>query len=190
MKITAILGSPRKKGVTSEIANGFLNRAQKNGAVTTAYYLNAMRFKGCQGCHLCKSQQESCVLKDDLTPALEDLVSSDIMVFATPIYFWDVTGQFKSFFDRTWSLVKPDYMTNPHPVRMDKGKKALWISSQGDTEEKFKDVVDKYLGFLAMFGAKTHTIRAFGMGNDLGEDITPFLAKAEELADQLTKIAR
>ena len=187
MKITAILGSPRKEGVTSKIANSFLTRAENNGAVTTSYFLNFMDFKGCQGCHLCKTRQESCVLKDDLTPALEDLTSSDIMVFASPIYFWDVTGQFKSFFDRTWSLVKPDYMTNSHPARMDKGKKALWISSQGDTEEKFKDVVDKYTGFLTLFGAQTQTIRAFGMENELGQDITPFLAQAEEIADQLTK---
>ena len=187
MKITAILGSPRKNGVTSEISKGFLNRAEKNGATTTTYYLNSMEFKGCQGCHLCKSQQESCVLQDDLTPALEGLVSSDIMVFASPIYFWEVTGQFKSFFDRTWSLVKPDYMTNPHPVRMDKGKKALWISSQGDTADKYKEVVSKYAGFLTMFGAEVHTIRAYDMGNDLGQDITPFFTQAEALADQLTK---
>ncbi|MBU3953257.1 MAG: flavodoxin family protein [Proteobacteria bacterium] len=187
MKITAILGSPRKKGVTSEIAKGFLTRAKTNGADITSYFLNTMDFKGCQGCHLCKTQQESCVLTDDLTPALGDLVSSDIMVFASPIYFWEVTGQFKCFFDRTWSLVKPDYMTNPHPVRMDMGKKAVWISSQGDTQEKYKEVVDKYVGFLAMFGAKTHTIRAFGMGNELGQDIAPFMAQAEKIADQLTK---
>ncbi|MBU0969682.1 MAG: flavodoxin family protein [Proteobacteria bacterium] len=187
MKITAILGSPRKKGVTSEIAKGFLTRAQTNGADITSYFLNTMNFKGCQGCHLCKTGQESCVLTDDLTPALADLVSSDIMVFASPIYFWEVTGQFKSFFDRTWSLVKPDYTTNPHPVRMDMGKKAVWISSQGDTQEKYKEVVDKYVGFLAMFGAETHTIRAFGMGNELGQDIGPFMAQAEKIADQLTK---
>lgn len=188
MKITAILGSPRKKGVTSEITKGFLNRSEKNGAITKSYFLNFMDFKGCQGCHLCKTQQESCALKDDLTPALEDLTSSDIMVFASPIYFWELTGQFKSFFDRTWSLVKPDYMTNPDPVRMDKGKKAIWITSQGDTEEKYKEVVDKYAGFLAMYGAETHIIRAFGMGNELGQDISPFLAQADKIADQLTKV--
>ena len=113
------------------------------------------------------------------------LQQRSFMVFASPVYFWDVTGQFKSFFDRTWSLVKPDYMTNPHPVRMDKGKKAVWISSQGDVEEKHKDVAEKYTGFLKMFGCETHAIRAFGMGNTPGDDLDVWLRRAEELARDL-----
>jgi multimeric flavodoxin WrbA len=185
MKITAIMGSPRKNGVTSRIAGKFLDQAESKGAEVQRYFLNKMDYKGCQGCHLCKSKSESCVIKDDLTPALDSLVNSDILVFSSPIYFWDVTGQFKCFFDRTWSLVKPDYMTNPHPVRMDPGKKVLWISSQGDVEEKYKETVDKYTGFLAMFGCETHSIRAFGMGDGPDQEIGPFLDQAEKTADLL-----
>ena len=187
MKITAVLGSPRKNGVTSRIAKGFLDRAAESGADVQDFFLNQMAYSGCQGCHLCKTKTESCVLKDDLTPVLHRMAESDILVLASPIYFWDVTGQFKCFFDRTWSLVKPDYMTNPHPVRMDPGKKVLWISSQGDTEEKFKETVEKYLGFLAMFGCETHAIRAYGMGDGPDQEIAPFLEQADALADRLTR---
>ncbi len=185
MKITAIMGSPRKNGTTSRIAKGFLDQAEAKGAQITSFYLNNMDFKGCQGCHLCKTKSESCVLKDDLTPALESMVASDILVFATPIYFWDVTGQFKCFFDRTWSLVKPDYTTNPQPARMDPGKKALWISSQGEAEEKYKEVIDKYTGFLTMFGCETYTIRAFGMDDGPDQEIETFLGQARDMADLL-----
>lgn len=186
MKITAILGSPRKKGATSSIAGGFLETARQNGADVGSYFLNNMRFQGCQGCQGCKTRHDRCVLKDDLTPVLTDMQSSDIMVFATPVYFWDVTGQFKCFFDRTWSLVKPDYTTNPLPVRLEPGKQAVWISSQGDVAEKHRDVVEKYTGFLTMFGCNIHVIRAFGMEDEIGENIDPWLNQARELAGKLT----
>ncbi len=185
MKILAIHGSPRKKGITSKISQAFLDQAEQKGAEIQSFHLNDMVFQGCQGCHLCKTKFESCVLKDDLTPVLAGIQASDILVLASPIYFWDVTGQFKSFFDRTWSLVKPDYQTNPHPVRMDSGKKAVWISSQGDAEEKFKDMVHKYTGFLAMFGCETHSIRAFGMQDAPDQEINAYLAMARNLATEI-----
>jgi multimeric flavodoxin WrbA len=185
MKITAILGSPNKKGTTSTIAGAFLAEAEKLGAETNSYFLNGMDFKGCQGCHACKSVQDHCIVEDDLTDALEDMKTSDMMVFATPIYYWDVTGQFKCFFDRTWSLVKPDYETNPEPTYIPSGKGALLITSQQAGEEKHKDVLKKYLGFLTMYGYKTESIWAFGMSAEDPERVAPYIVQARELADRM-----
>ena len=187
MKVSAILGSPRKEGVTSTIAKTFMAQAKEMGAETNIYFLNYMDFQGCQGCQVCKTKKESCILKDDLTPVLEDLQASDIIVFATPVYFWDVTGQFKSFFDRTWSLVKPDYKTNPSPVRIPKGKKALLITSQGDVEEKHQEVSKKYAGFLSMYGFDTQTIRAFGMAEVHKDNMDFCLTQAKKIADDMLK---
>ncbi len=183
MKVTAILGSPNPKGTTATMAGAFLSKARELGAETTTYPLNQMKFQGCQGCYVCKSKQEFCVLKDDLTPALEAMQKSDIMVFATPIYYWDVTGQFKCFVDRTWSLVKPDYMTNPDPVRIEKGKKAIFITSQQAVEEKHKDVSEKYMGFLKMYGFQTESLRAFGITSD--SKLDGYIDKAKELASRM-----
>lgn len=188
MRVSAILGSPRKKGVTSTLAKAFLNEMEQKGADTESFFLNTMAFKGCQGCQGCKTRAESCVITDDLTPALSSLQQSDILVFATPVYYWDVTGQFKLFFDRTWSLVKPDYQTNPSPVRIEKGKKALLISSQGDVEEKHADVSEKYAGFLTMYGYETHTLRASGMDGENENDLTTLLADVKECAAKMTTV--
>jgi multimeric flavodoxin WrbA len=185
MKVTAILGSPSKKGTTSTIAKNFIREAEKLGAKTKTYFLNEMNFRGCQGCHACKSIQDHCILKDDLTDALEDMKTSDIMVFATPIYYWDVTGQFKCFFDRTWSLVKLDYATNPDPTYIPKGKRALFITSQQADEEMHKDAVEKYLGFLAMYGFITDSIRAFGIKAENPQAIDPHIAKAKKIATRM-----
>lgn len=186
MRVSAILGSPRKKGVTTTLATAFVDRMEKSGAETQRFFLNDMAFKGCQGCQGCKTRAGACVLEDDLTPALKSLQESDILLFATPIYYWDVTGQFKTFVDRTWSLVKPDYQTNPEPTYIGKGKKALLITSQGQVKEKHQDVVQKYAGFLTMYGYQCWTLRACGMG-DAGENsLLPYMEQIEVIASQMT----
>ena len=98
MKIVGIFGSPRKNGASARIAYGFLETAQEIGAEIKTYYLNGMKFRGCQGCNACKEKSEICIQKDDLTEVLADLKEADVAVFATPVYYWDVTGQFKCFF--------------------------------------------------------------------------------------------
>ncbi len=188
MIVTAILGSPRKKGATSTIAQSFVEEAESRGAEVKNYFLHGMDYKGCQGCHACKSKTEDCVMKDDLTATLEDIKTSDIVVFASPVHYWDVSGQFKSFFDRTWSFVKPDYKTNPEPSRVQKGKKAVLVLSQADMEDVHKDVYEKYSFFLSMYGFEVYLIRAVEMQNDasrITEAIKPYTTKAREIAAQM-----
>jgi hypothetical protein len=60
--------------------------------------------------------------------------------------------------------VKLDYETNPHPTYIEKGKSAPLITSQGDVEEKHKDVAEKYAGFLTLYGYDVRTLRACNMG--------------------------
>jgi multimeric flavodoxin WrbA len=185
MKASAILGSPRKKGVTTTLATAFLQQLEKTGADIQVFHLNDMVYKGCQGCQGCKSRFGACVLEDDLTPALRSLQESDILLFATPVYYWDVTGQFKTFMDRTWSLVKMDYETNPNPTYIEKGKKALLITSQAAVEEKHQDVASKYAGFFTMYGYDVRTLRACNMGEKGGDSIQPYLDQISRFAVEM-----
>jgi multimeric flavodoxin WrbA len=187
MKVSAVLGSPRKKGVTTTLATEFMQQLAKNGADTQFFHLNDMVFKGCQGCQGCKARSGSCVLEDDLTPALKSLQESDILLFATPVYYWDVTGQFKTFVDRTWSLVKMDYETNPNPTYIERGKKALLVTSQAAVEEKHQDVAQKYAGFFTMYGYEVRTLRACNMGEKGGHSVEPYLEQIREIAVEMGK---
>ncbi|MFH1138010.1 MAG: flavodoxin family protein [Pseudomonadota bacterium] len=187
MKVMAVLGSPRKKGYTSQIAEAFMESAQQAGAETKIFHLNRMNYRGCQGCNACKTKSETCVQEDDLTEVLHWMHEADVAVFAVPVYYWDVTGQFKCFFDRTWSLVKPDYTTNPRPSRLAPGKKAVLITAQGDVTDKHRDVVERYSTFLAMYGYKVQAIRAVECGLDAQADIGAHADEARELAAKLVK---
>jgi len=182
MKVVAVLGSPRKKGASSRISGKFISTAGEKGAETETFFLNEMSYRGCQGCDACKGKSERCVQKDDLSNLFEELMTADIALFASPVYYSDVTGQFKCFFDRTWSLVKPDYMTNPNPTRIPPGKKAVLVLTQGDVADKHRDVAERYQTFLNLYGYGVHVIRATECGMERDVNVDRYMEKAEALA--------
>lgn len=153
MKIVCLLGSPRKNGNSAAIARRFCDTAEKFGAEVKTFVLNEMRFRGCQGCFLCKTELDRCFLQDDLTEALDAIRETDILVIASPVYFWDIPGQLKLFLDRTFSYLKPDFMTNPEPSRLPPGKKFLFIQTQANPDESlFTNIYPKLDYFFERYG--------------------------------------
>lgn len=189
MKVVNILGSPRKKGTSTRIAKSFIDETEKHGAKVKNYYLNDMKYRGCQGCEQCHSKSDKCILKDDLKDVFDAMHSADIAVFSSPVYYGDVSGQFKTFFDRTWSLVNVNYAEkSPFTSRLPKGKTALFILSQGDIEEKHIDIVERYTPFFQLYGYDLKVIRATGlMSGDPDADVFEAQVAAISLAQSLLK---
>jgi len=185
MKITSVLGSPRMKGNTAYLANIFNETAKEKGADVESFTLNRLKYKGCQACFTCKTKLEKCVLNDDLTQVLETIGETDILVMTSPVYYGDVSSQLKSFIDRTFSFLVPDYTTNPKPSRLTPGKKLLFILAQGQPDEKaFSDSYPKYSQFFNWYGFETsHLVRGCGVYEKTDAE------KRTDLADQIRKIA-
>jgi multimeric flavodoxin WrbA len=188
VNIVAILGSPRPKGNSTTIAEKFLESARKYGAKTTTYNLNSMFYRGCMACRECKTKTDKCVLRDDLTETLNDILEADILVMASPVYFGDVTGQFKCFIDRTFSYLVPDFLTNPEPSRFPGGKKLLFILTQGFPDQNaYADIFPRYEKFLRWVGFKEiELIRSCGVsapGEVAGR--AELMHQTECLADKL-----
>jgi multimeric flavodoxin WrbA len=188
MKIVSLLGSPRKNGNSSTIAKRFCSTAEKFGAEVTTFVLNSLEFRGCQGCMLCKTELDRCALKDDLTEVLDDVRETDILVLASPVYYWDVSGQLKCFLDRTFSYLVPDFITNPVKTRLAPGKKLVMILSQNNPdEESFTNIFPKFDYFFRAYGFReSHLIRAFGV-NEPGEVASreDVMGLAEKTAEKL-----
>ena len=125
MKLVCVHGSPRKTGNSSKIADRLCASIQAKGHIVKSYYLNRLKYIGCQSCMGCKGKSEICVLQDDLTEVLSEVKSADIIVLASPIFFGDLSAQMKGFIDRTYSYLKPDYTSRLFP-----GKKLVMILSQ------------------------------------------------------------
>jgi multimeric flavodoxin WrbA len=164
MKIVCVMGSPRKDGNSARIAQVFLNESEKIGASTQVFFLNNLVFKGCQACMKCKTGVEKCVVNDGLAPVLEAVMSADILVMASPIYYGQVSGQLKCFIDRTFSFLKPDYMANEKPSRLEPGKKCLFVITQGDPNpEMYANVYTEYASFFKWSGFEMQCLRGLGL---------------------------
>jgi len=190
MKVVCLLGSPRGKGNSSTIAGRFCETAQGLGAELKTYALNELDYRGCQGCMLCKTELDRCAVEDDLTEVLDAIRETDVLVIASPVYFWDISGQLKCFLDRTFSYLVPNFMTNPEPSRLSHGKKLVLILTQGNPDEtKFTDIYPKFEYFFSRFGFDDrHLIRACGV-REPGEveDREDVMRLADEMAATLCR---
>lgn len=180
MKCVAVMGSPRKNSNSSILAETILETAKELGAETEAYQLSKMNYSGCIACGGCKTKADHCVVEDDLYRVLESIRSADAVILSSPIYFGEVSGQFKSFFDRTYSYLNPDFT-----VRLQPGKRAAFILSQGQPGESvYSDVFPRYERWLKIFGfVGPQVIRITGvqLPNAVREK-PELLERAQELA--------
>ncbi len=184
MKIVTLLGSPRPTGNSTAIARRITETAAGLGSQTRTFELNRLSYRGCQGCYSCKKELDRCVLKDDLAEVLAAVAGADGVVLSSPVYFGDVTAQLKGFIDRTFSYLKPDYVTNPRPSRLSP-KKLVFVLTQGHPDEKlFGDIYPRFAGFLQWLGfAEGRLVRACGIGPGMVDKVPDTVMKeAEEAA--------
>jgi Multimeric flavodoxin WrbA len=106
MKILAVNGSPRgEKGNTEIILKSFLKGAKEAGSDNETIYLKDKDIKHCVGCFTCWTKTPGkCIHKDDMGELLNKIIEADIIVYATPLYYYTVTGIMKDFMDRMLPL--------------------------------------------------------------------------------------
>lgn len=106
MEIMIINGSPRTDGNTARMCQAFVQGAESSGKDISFEIVNLyeLDFKGCRSCFACKRKgAESygrCVVKDAVSPILEKVKNADAVVFASPVYLMDITGEMRSFLER------------------------------------------------------------------------------------------
>ncbi len=172
-KITCILGSPRTNGNTETISRRIISEAEKLGAGYDVFKLNDLSYKGCQGCKRCKKDSIKCVVNDDLTQVLDSAMNSDILIFASPIYFGQLTGQIKMVLDRMYSFLKPTYITEADGSRISKGKKFVLVTSQGNPNPSDFQIFDEMSNWFKFIGyTDCYQIRGLGLNspNDASKD--------------------
>ena len=126
MKVLAINGSPRGEfGNTEILLKPFLEGCTEAGAEVETIYLKDKEIKHCIGCFTCWTKTPGkCIHKDDMEELLDKVSQADIMVYATPLYYYTVTGFMKDFMDRKLPLSKRDIIKvgeqYTHPKRYEK----------------------------------------------------------------------
>jgi multimeric flavodoxin WrbA/putative sterol carrier protein len=140
MKILAVQGSPRPKASNTEILlREFLKGARTQGAETETVYLKEKAIHACVGCFTCWTKTPGvCVFKDDMPELLEQVRSCDVLVYATPLYNYNMTSLLKAFQERLLPLLDPHLIktagAHRHPQRYAVNRKIVLISNCGFPE--------------------------------------------------------
>lgn len=108
MKITAILGSPRAGGNTDTLAQCVLDGATAAGFETESVALRKLRLHDCSACEKCwEKRDRPCVWQDDMDELYDIIIGSDVLLFATPVYWYGPTATMKMFIDRLVPFNRP-----------------------------------------------------------------------------------
>jgi multimeric flavodoxin WrbA len=157
MKILAINGSPRTvRSTTRRLAAFVLEGAAEAGAETEMIDLCDFRITPCTACEGC-SFNGVCVFDDDLPLIVERMKGADGIVFTSPVYIDNVSGQIKIFFDRLADAIHYQLLAGKYGCSV-----ATTHTSGGDEVVAYQNHVLNYLGIPAVGGISCRT----GGGND------------------------
>ena len=107
-KILVVMGSPRKEGNSATLAKQVAAAAEASGAEVESVYLHDMEVSPCTACDLCRDDTATeCVIDDRMTSLYPKLRSADVLVIASPIYWFTMSAQTKLFMDRCYALGGP-----------------------------------------------------------------------------------
>ena len=138
-KVLIVASSLRHSANSAILADEFARGATEAGHSVAMISLAGKSINFCKGCLACQ-QTQACVIQDSMAEILEQLRTADVIVFATPIYFYELSGQLKTLLDRTNPLFPAEYRfrdiyflatsADTDPASMDRAVEGLggWIA--------------------------------------------------------------
>lgn len=101
--VLIISASPRRHGNSDLLCDRFLDGAKETGNAAGKIFLRDKKINFCLACDACKKNGGTCVQADDMNEILEKIIAADVLVLATPVYFYTMDAQMKTLIDRTYA---------------------------------------------------------------------------------------
>ena len=174
-KVLVLTTSLRKNSNSAALADAFAKGAAENGNEVETISLMDKSIAFCKGCLACQRTQK-CVIKDDANDIVEKMKNADVIAFATPIYYYEMSGQMKTLLDRANPLYTSDY----------KFRDIYFLATAADEEESAVDGAVKGLsGWVACFPKARFAGSVFGGGADAVGTINgnPAIDRAYEMGN-------
>lgn len=168
--VLIISTSPRKNGNSEALAEAFRKGAADGGNTVEKISLYDKAIGFCRGCLACQKTKR-CVIHDDANGIVEKMLTADVLVFATPIYYYEMSGQMKTMLDRANPLFPADYAF----------REVYFLSAAADDEENAcAHAVSGLEGWISCFpkARLSGTVFAGGVTGAGEIDGHPALAKA------------
>ena len=181
-KIIILNGSPRPKGNTAELIDEFTKGAESVGNHVTRFNLKSMDIRPCIGCFKGgKDPASPCVQKDDMDKIYSAYQEADIVVFASPMYYWSWTGLIKTAFERLFAIEELNGGERPRKGAI------LLMPAIVESEEDWKTVTDYYSSLLNHISWTDHgVVKAGGVMNVGDIKGRPALREAYELGASIS----
>ena len=146
MKTCILMASPRKQGNTAALMEGFCSELKRMNEEFTYHYLYDMEIDGCIACRRCQQDWSgfNCFRNDDMQQIAEDILDSDIILFATPIYSWYCTPPLKAVMDRLVYGMNKYYGETKGPAIW-AGKRLAAVTTCGYPPGKGSDIFEEGL---------------------------------------------
>ena len=100
-KVLILSGSPRKGGNSDLLCDEFLRGAQESGNQVEKVFLRSKKVAPCKACYYCKNSGGKCAIPDDMAEILDKMQAADVIVMASPVYFYSIGAQMKAVIDRS-----------------------------------------------------------------------------------------
>ena len=147
--ILILNGSPRKNGNASALVEAFARGAEEGGSKVVPVFLGDMTIHGCKGCFGGgKNPDSPCVQKDDMEKLYPVYRQADVVVLASPLYYWSISGQLKTAFDRLFAVAEcdPGYRNPPK-------ESVLLMAAEGHGFEEslyWYDRLEQHIGWKSL----------------------------------------
>lgn len=193
-KILVISGGGRANGNTAQLARAFMKGAAEAGHRTEFLSLNQLQVNGCLGCNACR-YGKACVQTDDFNGLVPKIKEADLIVFASPLYYWTISSKIKALIERFYCIAEQEEQPpfgryERYPVR----DCALLMTSADDFFWTFEQAVSYYhFTLINYIGFRDKgTLLAGGCGDTNGKPqigMTGHLEEAYEFGKKIYALA-
>ena len=152
--ILVVQGGGRPNGNTAQLTGAFVRGAEEAGHSVEVVSLTKTEVKGCMGCNACR-YGKPCVIKDGFNALVPTIKAADLIVFASPLYFWTISSRIKAFIERFYCIAEEDIAPpfgryEKYPVKdcallMTSADNFFWTFEQAISYYQFSFV--NYIGF-------------------------------------------
>ncbi len=129
MRITVITGSAHKHGTSALLADKFIEGAREAGHDVFRFDAAFKQVHPCIGCDTCNTKKNGCVYKDDMQEVNPHLLEADVLLFVSPVYYYNINAQLKAVIDRFYA----------NNAALQKNKKALLMLTMADDTTESAD---------------------------------------------------
>ncbi len=157
-KVFIVSSSPRKGGNSDLLADEFARGAREAGHSVRKINICDIKLSFCLGCLYCQSHNR-CIQKDDMNELYSLIQHSNVLVFATPIYYYEMCGQLKTFLDRLYPLM---------PRENDFKTIYVLATASDESKDAMRTVVEGIKGWTDCYDANIAGA-LYGEATDIGD---------------------